>query len=313
MASALNPQVEAYLHELSERGLPPLYRLSLSDARETYRDLSVSDDPTESVGDVSERSIPGPDGSLRLRSYVPAGDGPRQALVFFHGGGWTLGGLETHDALCRALANATGCVVAAVDYRLAPEHQFPAALEDCYAATCWVGSNAAAIGAEADALGTFGDSAGGTLATGVSLLARDRDGPRIDYQVLAYPPTNFAFDTRSYEENAQGYFLTRADMERFWNGYLRSESDGRHPFASPLRADTLGGSPPSLVLTCGFDPLRDEGQALVDRLKAADVPTRHLHYDDTIHGFLTLLSDPELDRAREAIEAIGEAVRDEFR
>jgi acetyl esterase len=221
-----------------------------------------------------------------------------------------LGGLETHDALCRALANAAGCVVVAVDYRLAPEHPFPAGLEDCYAATRWVASNAEAIGAAPDTLMIAGDSAGATLAAGVGLLARDRNGPDIDYQVLAYPVTNYGFETASYEENAQGYFLTREDMKRFWDGYLRCELEGSHPYASPLRARTLAALPPAFVLTCGFDPLRDDGRELVTRLSGAGVATTHVEYDDMIHGFLTMLADPELDRARDAIERIGDAVRE---
>ncbi|NHN46209.1 alpha/beta hydrolase [Halostella sp. JP-L12] len=306
MASTLDPQVEEYLHDLSDRGLPPLYRLSLEEARETYRDLCVPDGPPEPVADASERSIPGGDGDVRIRSYEPTGDGPHPAVAFFHGGGWILGGLETHDALCRALANESGCVVTAVDYRLAPEHPFPAGLEDCYAAVRWLDDNAETVGADADGLAVCGDSAGATLAAGVSLLARDRGGPDIDYQALAYPVTDHAFGTDSYTENAQGYFLTREDMKRFWNGYLRSEHDGSHPYASPLRAESLRGLPPSLVATCGFDPLRDEGRAFADRLEAASVPTRQRHYDDMIHGFLTMLADPELDRAREAIGEVGD-------
>jgi len=156
---------------------------------------------------------------------------------------------------------------------------------------------------------TCGDSAGATLAAAVGLLARDRNGPEIDRQVLAYPATNHAFDTDSYRENAQGYFLTRADMQRFWDGYLRSETDGSHPYASPLRADRLDGLPSTFVLTCGFDPLRDEGAAFADRLTAAGVPTEHVQYDDMIHGFLTMLAEPELDRAREGVEELATAIR----
>jgi len=308
--SALDPQVEEYLHGLSERGLPPLHRLPLADARETYRNLSVSETPSEAVGSVTERSVPGPEGEVPTRIYTPTGDGPHPELVFFHGGGWMLGGLETHDALCRALTNATGCVVVAVEYRLAPEHPFPAGLEDCYAATRWVADNAEAIGADPDTLIVAGDSAGATLAAGVGLLARDRNGPDIDYQVLAYPVTNYGFETASYEENAQGYFLTREDMKRFWDGYLRCELDGRHPYASPLRARTLEALPPAFVLTCGFDPLRDDGRELASRLSGAGVPTTHVEYDDMIHGFLTMLADPEIDRARDAIERIGDEVRE---
>lgn len=307
MSVSLDSQVEAFLHDLSDRGLPPLYRLSLEAARETYRELTVPDEPVDAVGSVTDRTVPGPAGEIPIRTYAPSGDGPFPPLLFYHGGGWILGDLETHDALCRALTDATDCVVVAVDYRLAPEHRFPAALEDCYAATRWVANNAAAIDATTDALATCGESAGGTLAAGVALLARDRDGPAIDHQTLLYPPTNYAFDTDSYEENAQGYFLTREDMKRFWRGYLGSELDGRHPYASPLRAD-LGGMPPSLVVTAGFDPVRDDGRAFAARLEDAGVPARHLEYDEMIHGFLPMLDDPELDRAREAIDEVGAAV-----
>lgn len=312
MTKTLDPQVEEYLHALSERGLPPLYRLSLRDARETYRTLCVPDEPPDDVASVSERVVPGPAGDVPIRAYAPDGEGAASPLVFFHGGGWMLGGLDTHDALCRALADATGCVVVAVDYRLAPEHRFPAGLEDCYAATRWVANNAAELGADPGTLVLAGDSAGGTLAAGVGLLARDRGGPAVDYQVLAYPAANYGFDTPSYEENAQGYFLTRKDMERFWGGYLRTDADGSHPYASPLRAGSLAGLPPTLVLTCGFDPLRDDGRALADRLDESGVPTRHVEYDELIHGFLTMLADPELDAARAAVAEIGDAVRAEL-
>lgn len=313
MSSALNPQVEEYLHELSEQGLPPLYRLSLQDARETYRNLCVPDGPTDAVKTVTERSVTGPGGNIPIRIYTPEGDGPHPALVFFHGGGWMLGGLETHDALCRALTNATECIVVATDYRLAPEHRFPSQLEDCYAVTRWTANNAEAIGAKPDRLATAGDSSGANLAVGVGLLARDRDGPEIHYQVLAYPATNYAFDTDSYKKNAQGYFLTQKDMKRFWDGYIQSELDGEHPYASPLRTQTLAGLPPTFVLTCGFDPLHDDGRELANRLSDAGVPTHHTRYEDMIHGFLTMLTDPELDRAREAIDEIGDKVQTRMR
>ncbi|MEF8857036.1 MAG: alpha/beta hydrolase, partial [Haloplanus sp.] len=251
----------------------------------------------------ADRRISGPSGDVPIRTYDPGRrEGP--VVAFFHGGGWMLGGLDTHDALCRALADAAGSVVVAVDYRRAPEHRFPTPLADCYAATEWVATEWAS-----DGLALVGDSAGGNLAAGVSLLAARRDGPAIDRQVLAYPVTNHAFDTDSYSENAQGYFLTRADMERFWNAYLRSDADGNHPHASPLRAEVPSTLPPTTVLTCGFDPLRDEGRAYADRLDAAGVPTTHRPYDDVIHGFLTMLDDPDLDRAREAIDDIAADLR----
>jgi len=308
MARTLDPQVEEYLLGLSEEGVPPLYRLSTAEARRTYAELGTVDGPPEPVGAVEERTVPGPAGEVRLRTYTPAGEGPWPVVAFFHGGGWMLGGLDTHDALCRALTNAADCVVAAVAYRRAPEHRFPAALEDCYAATGWLAANPEVVAGDGR-LAVAGDSAGGTLAAGVGLLARDRGGPDIHYQVLAYPAAEHAFDTASYEENAQGYFLTRADMERFWDAYLRSETDGHHPYASPLRGERLAGLAPTLVVTCGFDPLRDEGRALADRLAAAGVPTEQLAYDDQIHGFLTMLGDPDLDRAREAIDAVAARLR----
>jgi len=302
MATELDPQVEAYLHDLSAEGVPPLYTLSVSDARDTYRRLSVVDDPDPSV-ETADQRVPGPAGAIPIRTYDP-GDSDGPVVVFLHGGGWMLGGLDTHDALCRALAAAAETVVVAVDYRRAPEHRFPAPLADCYAATEWVAEERGS-----DGLVLVGDSAGGNLAAGVSLLAARRGGPTIDRQVLAYPVTNHAFDTDSYTENAQGYFLTRKDMERFWNAYLRSDTDGRHPHASPLRAETPSSFPPTTVLTCGFDPLRDEGQAFADKLDAAGVPTTHRSYDDVIHGFLTMLHDPNLDRAREAIDDIAADIR----
>jgi len=309
MTPSLNQQVEEFLYELSEQGVPPLHRLSLPEARNTYRDICVPDQTPTEIATVRDHLIKGPDGTIRLRTYSPDAEGSVPALVFYHGGGWMLGGLDTHDALCQALAAEAGAVVTAVEYRLAPEHRFPAAVEDCYAATEWIAANAEQLGADDGTLVTCGDSAGATLVAAVGMLARDRDGPTIDYQVLAYPPTDHSFDTESYRENAQGYFLTRKDMRRFWSGYLRSEADGRHPYASPLRAERLGGLPPTFVLTAGFDPLRDEGTAFADRLSEAGVPTQHVQYDDMIHGFLTMLADPELDRAREAVKELGTAIR----
>lgn len=312
MSAELNPQVEEFLHELSAAGVPPLYRQSLAEARDTYRDVCVSEAPPRDVGDVSDRTVPGPAGEIPVRTYVPEAAGPHPVVVFFHGGGWMLGSIETHDALCRALTDESECAVVSVEYRRAPEHPFPAALEDCYAATSWVAANASAVDGDPSALAVAGDSAGGTLATGVALLARDRGEPSLDYQVLAYPATEYRFDTASYEENAQGYFLTREDMERFWEGYLRDESDGRHPYASPLRVDDASALPPALVLTCGYDPLRDDGRAYADELATAGVPVEHSEYADMIHGFLTMLGDPDLDRAHEGIDEIAAALRERF-
>ncbi|WP_122089323.1 alpha/beta hydrolase [Halalkalicoccus subterraneus] len=312
MSTELHPQAEDLLHELSEGGVPPLYRQSTTQARETYLELTVpTGGPSEPIEQVSDRTIDGPNGPIPIRSYDPGGtEGPQATLLFFHGGGWVVGDLATHDLAARALANAANCLVVAVDYRRAPEAPFPAPLEDCYGALDWL-SDEPDLGFETDVrvdperLAVGGDSAGGTLATAVALLARDRDGPAIAHQLLVYPVTDHAFETDSYTENASGYFITRSDMERFWDAYLETEFDGDHPYVSPLRAPDLTALPPATVLTCGFDPLRDEGRAYADRLEDAGVSVNRLEYPDMIHGFLTMLAEPEWDRAREAIDALA--------
>ncbi|MDL5363442.1 alpha/beta hydrolase [Halalkalicoccus sp. NIPERK01] len=318
MATELHPQAEELLHDLSASGVPPLYRQSVPEARDTYLDLTVPDGDPEPVRLVSETAIEGPNGPIPLRIYDPRDadiEGPRPALVFFHGGGWVVGDLDTHDLASRALANAAGCVVVAVDYRRAPESPFPAPLEDCYAALDWLAADPDLDGdvrIDPDRIAVGGDSAGATLATGVALLARDRQGPDLARQLLVYPVVDHAFDTDSYTENASGYFITRGDMERFWDDYLETDLDGTHPYASPLRASDLAGLPPATVLTAGFDPLRDEGRAYADRLDEAGVPVNHLEYPDMIHGFLTMLADPEWDRAREAVADLASDLRNAY-
>lgn len=317
MATELHPQAEELLHELSAGDVPPLYRQSVAEARETYLDLTVPEGAPEPVGRVGDTEVEGSNGPIPIRTYEPQHDGadaedPQPALVFFHGGGWAIGDVETHDLAARALANAAGCVVVSVDYRRAPEAPFPAPLEDCYAALDWAADDPDFGGGtriDPDRIAVGGDSAGGTLATGVALLARDRGGPDLIHQLLVYPATDHAFDTDSYTENASGYFVTRNDMERFWNEYLETDLDGHHPYASPLRAPDLAGLPSATVLTCGFDPLRDEGRAYADRLEAAGVPVARLEYDDMIHGFLTMLAEPEWDRAREAVSDLASDLR----
>ncbi|MHB8992779.1 MAG: alpha/beta hydrolase, partial [Chloroflexota bacterium] len=195
-------------------------------------------------------------------------------------------------------------------YRLAPEHKFPAAVDDTYAATRWVADNAAVLGADPDCIAVGGDSAGGNLATVVALRARDEEGPRLCHQLLLYPVTNYGFDTPSYRENGSGYMLTLADMEWFWAHYLAGEVDGRHPHASPLRAEDLSGLPPALVLTAEFDPLRDEAEAYAARLREAGVPVTLTRYDGMVHNFVRLYA--ALDGGRRALDQVGGALREAF-
>ncbi len=240
------------------------------------------------VGSVVDRKVPGPAGDIPVRVYTPApvsGAGTRPALVWYHGGGWVIGNLDGADYGCRKFANAANAVVVSVDYRLAPEAKFPAAADDCFAATKWVAENAASLGIDAHRIAVGGDSAGGNLAAVVSQMAQAQGGPAIGYQVLIYPVTNHSFETPSYSANASGYLLTKESMEWFWGHYLANAGDGADPKASPLRAPSLAGQPPALVITAEFDPLRDEGEAYAAALKKAGVAVEAKRYDGQIHGF----------------------------
>jgi acetyl esterase len=268
--------------------MPALGSLPVPETRQAFAGIAAFGGPPEPLAKVELRRIPGPSGEIPLRIYTPEGTGPFPGIVYFHGGGWVIGTLDTHDGVCRQLAKRSGAVVVSVDYRLAPEHKFPAAPEDCYAATLWVAENAAKIGADARRLAVGGDSAGGNLAAVVSLMARDRAQPKIAFQLLIYPVTDYSYDTASYRENADGYLLTKDSMVWFWNHYLRSAGDGAQPYASPLRARDLKGLPPAMVVTTEFDPLRDEGEAYAERLRQAGVPVKLKRYDGLIHGFFMM-------------------------
>jgi acetyl esterase len=233
---------------------------------------------------VENTSVPGPAGDLPVRIFTPddLGDEPN-VIVFFHGGGWALCDLDTHDRTTRRLAKELGAVVVSVDYRLAPEARFPAAAEDAYAATMWARER---YGPRR--LIVAGDSAGGNLSAVVTLMARDNGGPAIDHQLLVYPVTDHAMESPSYTENAEGYFLTRTHMAWYWEQYLGPDGDGSHPYASPIRADDLSGLPPATVLTAELDPLRDEGEAYATALAAAGTPTEARRADGLFHGFFGL-------------------------
>ncbi|MFB3777206.1 MAG: alpha/beta hydrolase [Bryobacteraceae bacterium] len=300
----LDPEVRVLLELIEAQCAPPLESLPPQQARqaaaEGLKDLAGPAEPVARVEDVS--------GPVRMRVYAPESGGPMPALVYFHGGGWVVCDLETHDNVCRAIARQAGAVVVAVDYRLAPEHKFPAAVEDCQAATLWVGENAARLGVDPRRIAVGGDSAGGNLATVVALKCRDEGGPALAAQILVYPVTNLAsFDTASYGEFAEGYNLTRSEMEWFRDCYLARLEDAAHPHASPLLEPNLRGLPPALVITAECDVLRDEGEAYAKRLEEFGVPVICTRYPGMIHPFFSMPG--RLMQARRAIGQVAAAVR----
>jgi acetyl esterase len=262
----------------------------------------------EAVGAVVNRTIPGPAGELPVRIYSPADveSGPLPALAWFHGGGWVFGSLDSADFICRAITNRAGCRVISADYRLAPEAKFPAAVDDCFAVTRWIADHAADLRVDADRIAVGGDSVGGNLAAVVTQLARDRGGPSLAFQVLVYPVTDHSFDTPSYRDFGDGYFLTRDAMVWLWNHYLAEVGDGNCPLASPLRATTLAGLPPAIVITAEFDLLRDEADAYAARLRADGVTVELVRYDSQIHGFF---GNAMIDDGISALDRVGAALR----
>ncbi len=290
----LDPQAKALIDLIAERGLPPTHTLSPADARAFYRERrSFSQPAPRTMAEVRDLAAPGPLGPIALRLYRPAHVAhPAPTLVYYHGGGWVIGDLDTHDVLCRQLADEAGCVVVAVDYRMGPEHRFPAAPDDCLAATRWLQAQAGVLGLDAARFAVGGDSAGGNLAAVVSLAWRDAGDAMpqtqpLKFQLLIYPATDMRAGTPSHTSNGQGYVLTSDTIAYFRGHYLQpaQHTDWR---ASPLLHATLAGLPPALVLTAGFDPLRDEGRQYADALSAAGSTAQYLCFERQIHGFITM-------------------------
>jgi acetyl esterase len=300
-----HPQVVAVLERAARSGLPLYYEVSPFVARRIYRDTRGALSPAPpAVGEARLLLAPGPDGPIPLRAFRPQGtkaDEVLPALVYFHGGGWVIGDLDTHDVVCRQLANGARCAVFSVDYRLAPEHRFPAAVDDCVAATQWVAAQAKALAIDAARIAVGGDSAGGNLATVVALAAREAGGPALRYQLLIYPATDQRMSFPSITKNGEGYLLTQKAMEYFRGHYVPNESDWRDWRASPYLAKSLAGLPPAYVLTAGFDPLLDEGRAYAERMAKEGVAVEYKEYPDMVHGFL--LFGGALDTANAAVEA----------
>ena len=306
----LDPQAKAVLDQFASMGGPQFHEMSVAQARELILGMVALAGEPESIARVENRTVPGSAGEIPVRIYTPVGTAAFPVLVYFHGGGWVIGNLDTHDGICRSLANRVGCLVVSVDYRLAPEHTFPAAPEDCYAATRWLAEHAGSLGGDKGRIAVGGDSAGGNLAAVVALMARDRGGPKLAFQLLVYPATDTDFETRSYRENSEGYFLTRADMVWFWNHYAPRDEDRRNPYAAPLRAASLRGLPPALVITAEFDPLCDDGNAYAARLREDGVPVRLSQQDGLIHGFFQM--GAVIDRGRASVDEASRALKDAF-
>jgi acetyl esterase len=297
----LDPQVQAMRERSRAAGSRPLYTMSLAEARAAdlaaIQAASGGGEPVYEVTDLTVEELP-------ARLYRPDAAADKPVLVYFYGGGWTLGSIETSDAVCRTLANATGALVLAPGYRLAPEHKFPTAVYDCFAAVRWVADNAARLGADPARIAVGGDSAGGNLAAAVTLLARDRGGPALAAQVLVYPNTDYESDTPSLRENTDPLLFNRTSVGWYWGHYLNSPADGVDPLASPLRADDLSGLPPALVITAEYDPLRDQAEQYATALSEAGVPVVASRYDGMVHGFFCMAGDLDAGRRAQA-EAAG--------
>ena len=313
--TAVHPDVEAMLAAVRAAGMPPFEAMEPVVCREVYsarRDLVQ--EPRDDVAVLRDVSAKGPAGAVPLRLYRPLGTSETEllpGLLYLHGGGWVLGNLETHDAICCRLANEARCAVVAVDYRLAPEHPFPAALEDCVAAFAHVVREARALGIDAGRIAVGGDSAGGNLAAVLALMSRDGPLPPLLYQVLLYPAVDLGVSSESYGAPTPGMTVTPATMRYFVDHYVPDPAQRDDWRVSPIRAPSLAGTAPALVVTCGHDPLRDEGRLYAARLEREDVPVTLLHMSDQTHGMLTLTKP--LRTSGGVLAFVGAMLRDAFR
>jgi acetyl esterase len=286
---SLDPKVKDFLNMLKKIDAKPVSEMTPPEARRVLKEQSPPPFSPPPVAGTSDRTIPGPGGDIGIRIYTPEGDGPFPILVFFHGGGFVLGDLDSHDPVCRNLCAGTGCLVVAVDYRLAPENKFPAAPDDCLAATRWVADNAGAIGGDPDRIAVGGDSAGANLSAVTALRIRDEGGPRLCGQLLVYPVTDYHTPGTSSIKEFAGLSMKFEEMVWFTEQYINDPSEIDHPHVHPLRAKDLSGLPPSLVMTGECDPLRDEGERYAIRMESEGVPTIRIRFGGMIHGFFTFL------------------------
>lgn len=309
----MHPQVQELVEKIAASDFKAIQDMTPDEARAQYMTMvELRAEEPKAMDKVENRSVPGPGGDIPVRIYRPAGVGDAApCTVFFHGGGHVFGDLDTHDTLCRNLADATPCVLIAVDYRLAPEHKFPAAAEDAYAALVWVADNAAELNIDPARIVICGDSAGGNLVAVSALQAREQGGPAICHQIAVYPVADYGCDTSSYEKYATGYGMLEADAMRwFREHYLRDEADRENWLAAPLKAESFAGLPPATVILAECDVLHDEGAAYADALEAAGVPVERRVFEGMIHGFFSL--SPTLDGALEAQAFAASVLRKVF-
>jgi acetyl esterase/lipase len=304
----LHPQAQALLEQMKQMGFVYSPEMTVDGTREMLQMMIAARGTPEPVAAIEDRLIPGPAGDIPIRVYTPQRSGPFPVLVFFHTGGWQVGNLDSQDPLCRRLTNVTGCIVVSVDYRLAPEHPFPVGLQDSYAATQWVASHASEFQGDPSRIAVVGDSAGANFAAVIALMARDQGGPKLAFQLMMFPSTDFRLNTASMEEYAEGYSVTRPMMVWIRNNYLPNPEDWTNPLASPFLATDLSGLPPALIITAECDPLRDEGEAYGERLKEAGVSVKVSRYEGMIHDFPDLFEEP----GKQALAEIASALRAAF-
>jgi acetyl esterase len=303
----VDSQIQGLLDLIASRNVPPHYLLMPPEARAAMeKSRAVIRGPEVVLPRIEDLSIPGPGGAIPARLVAPSTERGLPILVYFHGGGWVIGSVETHDDLCRRLAKEAGCIVISIEYRMAPEHKLPAPVEDAFAATKWISEHAKELGGDSKRLAVGGDSAGGNLAAVVTILARDGGGPAIKFQLLIYPAVTKDFTTQSMKDYAEGFLLTMTGMHWFWNHYLRMPSDAKDVRAAPILAATLKGLPAAFVGTAEYDVLRDEGEAYAKRLLKDGVPVKLVRHESMIHGFATMSI---VDRTLKIIQEWGQALK----
>jgi len=306
----LDPLMKDFLDQMALQPTPKLWEMPPALARETMIAMTQLIGPKDvPIGKVVTRAIPAAHGEIPIRVYTPVAGGaePMPAMVYFHGGGWVIGNLDTHDGVCRILANESRCRIVAVDYRLSPEHKFPAAVEDAFAAVSWIESNASDMGIDANRLAVGGDSAGGALAAVVAQMAKEKGKPKLSFQLLFFPVTQIGEETISLRDFAEGFFLEAQTLNWFYDHYLDADADKNDPRISPLRAKTVSGLPPAYVMVAGFDPLHDEGVAYAEKLREAGVAVTLDDYPDLVHDFI--LMQAVVPQAKEALVAAAGALK----